>query len=297
MGMKNSPGLAQITTDRVAQHMYNVLGYIDDYMLFGLDLEDIFKSAESFLVTMSHFNMVVGPSKVNLVSKKRNFLGYSVSQNSIVRITPNKTTDLRDLKTPKSKDELRSVLGLLSWYSQRSLLRDVTRGMREMAKSGVRFSWSQELEKDLREAIRILLDPVTGCLRPARAPSERFPFVVFVDSSRHAFGGVLCQIQEVSDFEIKNENLDKSTSRLYLIEYFSKAIPSNSKLTPIALLELESLFLCLKHWRGFLQNGIKTICFTDSRFVSYWRSIELCSKKVARILMYISEFNLEIQLF
>ena len=90
MGMKNSPGLAQITTDRVAKHMINALGYIDDFLLYGLDLEEIFRSAESFLMTMSHFNMVVGPQKVNLVSKKRNFLGYSVSQNQILRVTPNR---------------------------------------------------------------------------------------------------------------------------------------------------------------------------------------------------------------
>ena len=295
MGMKNAPGLAQLTTDYVAKHVRNVLGYIDDYFLYALNLEEMYLSAESFLLAMSHFNLLLGPKKVNLTSKKRNFLGYSISQNSIIRVTPNKVTDLRDLKSPTTKDELRSILGLLSWYAHRAKLRDITRGMRELCKSGNRFRWSEDLEKDLRESIEILLCPETGCLRPAKAPSEECPFVIFSDSSRHAFGGVLAQFQRVSEIEIREEKLQPEECRLYLIEYFAKSIPPNQLLTPISLLELESLYLCLKHWKSYVMGGVRVICYTDSRFVSYWTSLELCSEKVARQLQFISEFNIEVR--
>ena len=34
-----------------------------------------------------------------------------------------------------------------------------------MAKAGVRFEWNENLERDMRAAIEIILDPITGCLR------------------------------------------------------------------------------------------------------------------------------------
>ena len=37
------------------------------------------------------------------------------------------------------------------------------------------------------------------------------------------------------------------------------------------------------------------VIFSDSRTISYWISLELCSEKVARYLSYLGEFNLEIR--
>ena len=117
-------------------------------------------------MAMSHFNLVLGPKKVKLVSKKQNFLGYVVSHKRIIRVTANKITDLRDIKSPGNKDELKSILGLFSWYSSKALLRDSTKRMRDLGKSNIHFKWSPELEADLRQSISILLDPVSGCLCP-----------------------------------------------------------------------------------------------------------------------------------
>ena len=295
MGNKNSPVLAQRTTDYLSSFIQRCLGYIDDFILYSYILGDILINAEEFLATMSHFNLVLGPKKVNLVSKTQNFLGYSISYNSIIRVTEHKVTDLRDIKSPTSKDELKSILGLFAWYAQRSLLRDATKRMREMGKSDRRFKWDMDLESDLRSAISILLDPVTGCLRPPINPSESHPYVLFVDSSRSAFGGVLAQIQNVSEYEIENEKLDKNTKRMYLIGYYAKAIKDHQLLSPICILELESLFLCLKHWKANLLGKSTTIVYTDSKYVSFWISIEIMSEKIARYLAFISEFNLELR--
>ena len=295
MGLKSSPPQAQMTTDLVIRHMIRVLGYIDDFLSYGLSLESIYESAESFLLGMSHFRLLVQPKKVKLVSKCQSFLGYAVSLNKIVRLTRNKVTDLKGIASPRNKDDLRSLLGLLAWFSGRAFLRDATRKMREMCKSGNRFQWSDDLERDLRKAIEIILCPITGCLRPPISSSECCPFVLFIDSSRHHYGGVLCQMQPVGEREIKEEGLGEEVHRLYLLEYYSKAIPQNQLLVPIALLELESLFLCLKHWRAYLLGGCKFICYSDSRYVSFWYSLELCSEKVARWLQFISEFSLEIR--
>ena len=112
--------------------------------------------------------------------------------------------------------------------------------------------WNESLESSLHACIAIILDRFSGCLRPLIASSECSPFVLYVDSCRHHFGGILCQLQPVSEFEVKNENLENSLNRFYLIEYYNKQIPDNSLLCPIAILELESFYLCL---RQMCDNG------------------------------------------
>ena len=296
MGISVSPKFCQAVTDRLCRLMRRVIGFIDDYLGYGGTLDEIFLSMEDFCAVMSMFNLVVGPAKTVLPTRKINFLGYTISRGQIHRIQSNKISDLRDIKSPTTKDQLKSILGLFSWYSSKAMLRDISEGMRELGKSNMRFKWTPELERDLRGAIEILLDPITGCLRTPITPSSDHPFVLFTDSSRSAFGGVLSQIQEVSEGEIAMEGVKAGDRRLYLCEYFAKSIKGDQKLTPIALLELESLFLSLKHWKNFcLVTDSKVIVYTDSRYVSYFSSLELCSEKVARMLCYISEFSIELR--
>ena len=107
----------------------------------------------------------------------------------------------------------------------------------------------------------------------------------------------MTQVQPVSEYEITSESVSENIHRMYLIEYYSRLIPESSLLTPIALLELESLFLCMKHWSTYIRVGYKTYIYTDSRYVSYWASLELCSEKVARFISFICEFNIEIIFF
>ena len=104
----------------------------------------------------------------------------------------------------------------------------------------------------------------------------------------------MTQVQPVGEYEITSEGVSENVHRMYLIEYYSRLIPESSLLTPIALLELESLFLCMKHWSTYIRVGFKTYIYTDSRYVSYWASLELCSEKVARFISFICEFNVEI---
>ena len=218
-----------------------------------------------------------------------------VAKNKLIRLTNSKITDLKDIKSPKNKDQLRSILGIISWYSNRTPVKDLAQPLRAMAKAGVRFKWGEVEEKALRDTLGRILCPITGCLRPAISASPKTPYVIYSDSSRYSLGGVLCQRQKVGDKEISEEKLDPETYRIYLIQYFAKMIKSNELLTPIAILELESLFQCLKHWKFLIYGGARTICFTDSRYVSYWLSLELCSEKVARMLLEISEYDIEIR--
>ena len=218
-GIKSIPGLASKVTKHVTRHCENVTGYIDDFILKALTLALMLKYTELFLLAISHFRLMLGPKKVQLVTKTANFLGHAISENNIIRVASNKITSLRDIKSPKNKDELRSILGFLSWYANRTKLRDVMHGMREIAKCGRVFHWSKKLESDLRESIEIVLDPHSGILRAPVTPTVEFPFILFIDSSRYSLGSCLCQIQKIGENEEVVNTFDPdSKNRVYLLQ-------------------------------------------------------------------------------
>ena len=104
--------------------------------------------------------------------------------------------------------------------------------MRTMVKAGNTFLWNDELEKDLRQENKIILDPVKGCLRAPITATADTPFILYTDSSRHSLGTSLTQLQAVGEHEIKEEGVASETKRIYLIQYYSTSIPSHEVLLP-----------------------------------------------------------------
>ena len=149
-GIKSSPALSQSVTDRVVRNCLRMLGYIDDFLGWGGTLKEMRVTIERFFVAVSHFRLLIATHKVNLVSKKVDFLGYAISMNSLIRLQSGKVTDLRDLRSPHDRASLRSYLGLMAWYSNRAPLRDALKDMRKLAKPGVKFEWKGILESRLK---------------------------------------------------------------------------------------------------------------------------------------------------
>ena len=60
------------------------------------------------------------------------------------------------------------------------------------------------------------------------------------------------------------------------------------------LKEMQSLRECLAHWSYLLKGRCQTIVYVDSRYLSYWVSLQLISEKVARWVSLISEYDIAI---
>ena len=297
-GQTVSAPQSQRVTDAVSDHCpcKRVVGYVDDFLSWGWTLMAIRESVENLLAALSRFRLLIGPRKTALVRRAINFLGYTISHQAIHRVQMNKITDLQNLRSPKDKDGLRSILGLLSWFANRANIKDQLVDLRSVAKKATRFFWDQGKEESLRSALSALLDPVSGSVRAPKEPSREEYFVLFTDASRKAgLGCVLCQVQQVSQLEVERDGVEAGSHRLYLLLYCNKAIATSEELTPIALLELEALFVGCHKFRPYLSVSYPTVIYTDSRVVSYWVSMEVVSEKVARMLNFLSEFKLKVR--
>jgi hypothetical protein len=160
-----------------------------------------------------------------------------------------------------------------------------------MAKSNIRFKWNDELEEAFKECKRLMLDTKSGILR---TPVEMEPYILFTDASKSHIDSILAQVQQASDKEVSEEKIQRGTKRIYLIKFYSKMLEERDLSLPICLKELFSLSESLKHFHTRL-IGNEIHVFVDSRVVSYWCSMDLCSERVARAMAIIQQHMITIR--
>ena len=162
MGLKPIPSLAQAITDGILETIEEFAkGFIDDFFLYSMTYTRAVAEIRKFFIVCSYYNLKLKPQKCNLLKRVQTFLGYRVSHKAVHRLIPSKITNLKNIKSPTTKDELKSILGIFAWFQNRAFLRESTHLLRQLAKQNIRFRWTEEHEKQLRKSIDILLSPTT----------------------------------------------------------------------------------------------------------------------------------------
>ena len=91
------------------------LVYLDDVIVFGKTFEQALENLEEVFSRFQSANLKLKPKKCHLFRKEVNFLGHIVSGDGI-RCDPSKISAVKDWETPTSVAEVRSFLGLASYY-------------------------------------------------------------------------------------------------------------------------------------------------------------------------------------
>jgi hypothetical protein len=106
-------------------------------------------------------------------------------------------------------------------------------------------------------------------------------FELEVDASGYAVGAVLLQ--------------KKEDSKKHPIAYFSKTLNEVQRNYNIADLELLVVVMSLDNWRSFLAGSPhKVIVYSDHQNLLYWKELHKISRRVAREVLCLSEYNIEI---
>ncbi|GFX52245.1 retrovirus-related Pol polyprotein from transposon opus [Trichonephila clavipes] len=145
--------------------------------------------------TLSTFRLgVLFPRPGNIISgriscsKEVNYLGHIISAEG-VRTDPEKVSARKELETPENLRELRSFLGLCTYY--RKFVKgfsNIARPLHKLTESKQKFQWTKECEDSflqLKEALTsspILIYP----------QSDK-PFILDTDASNESVGAVLSQ--------------------------------------------------------------------------------------------------------
>src|SRR6266540_2418238 len=183
---------------------------------------------------------MVKVKKCEFAKKELKFLGHIISRKGI-RTDPKKIEKMVNIGPPKNLKELRSRLGLFSFYRQyiKGFL-GITKLMYELTQMEngkyVPFVWNEKRQKAFNDIKRrMTMAPIVA------HPDFEKPFILYTDASREGIGTVLHQKD------------DQGKERI--IAYASRALNQHEKNYPITEKECLAIVWDIEKFRQYL--GIK----------------------------------------
>ena len=202
-------------------------------------------------------------------------MGYELSANG-VKPQERLTSVIRDFPRPSTKKDLKRFLGLAGFY--RNFIEGFARISKPLSKitsENVTFEWTDQCEK----AFVCLKDKL--CSKPVlRFPRCGDPFIVEVDASDVAIGGVVSQQQP-----------DGTT---HPVAFLSSTLNSSQQRWSTHSKEAYALLLAVRSWHVYLA-GTEFILNSDHNPLVHIRNTSDPRGKFARWISELEEYNYTIQ--
>jgi len=219
-------------------------------------------------------NLKVNCRKCKLFRRKVSFLGHVISQDGI-EVQPEKTEAGNNWPVPKDLTELRSFLGLASYY--RRFISDfsiVAAPLYLLTRKGQSFRWGDEQQQAFDELKRRLTTaPVLA------SPRSSGTMYLDNDACETGLGIVLSQEQDGHE---------------RVLSYGSRSLSSAEKNYSITRKELLAVIFGLKRFRQYLIER-KFVIRTDHSALQWLRRTPESIAQAGRWLTLMKEFQFEVQ--
>ena len=277
-GLCNAPATFERLMETVLGDMqwHKILVYLDDVVAFGNSFEIAYANLEEVFSRMRKAHLTLKPSKCALFRQKVEYLGHIVSKDGI-RQTQSKIEAIRHWCEPSNLSELRSFLGITSYY--RTFIPDYSKKaepLTRLLKKEIKFSWGDDQRiafDELREAL--IKDPILSY--PVRG--EDNTFILDTDASLYAIGAVLSQIQDGEE---------------RVIAYASKTLSASQRAYCTTKRELLAVIHFVKHFRQYLM-GMKFKIRTDHASLRWLLKFHQTDNMHMRWITQLEGFDMEIE--
>ncbi len=152
--------------------------YLDDLLVHARDFDQAVHNLREVLTAIRSVGLWLNPAKCNLLTCQTQFLEHMVSESGVAT-DPTKVAAVRDWPPPTNITELRSFLGLVSYY--RRFVRDfatIASPLYQLTYMGQWFGWSEDCAEAFQQLKDALIDaPVLAY------PDPNQPFLVDTDTS------------------------------------------------------------------------------------------------------------------
>uniref|UniRef100_L7LYF1 RNA-directed DNA polymerase n=1 Tax=Rhipicephalus pulchellus TaxID=72859 RepID=L7LYF1_RHIPC len=190
-GLRNSAATFQrIVNELLANHRQYACAYIDDVAVFSETWQDHMCHLRAVLQAIQSAGLTVNPAKCNFAQPRVKYLGHEVGS-GIHAPDSDRVRAIQQLRPPKTKKELRSVLGLLNYY--RDYVPEYSRlvlpltGLTNKRVPNT-LPWTAEAQHAF-DAVKEALASVPGLTAPI--PGKEF--YLATDASERAVGACLSQ--------------------------------------------------------------------------------------------------------
>ncbi len=285
-GLTNSPATFQtmmnyIYRDVILKHEplgTTIRVYMDDIgIATRTNLDDHRRAVHDVLKVVQLHDLYFKPEKCLFHSSSMDYLGV-ILEKGVTRMDPAKIAGANTWPVPKNVTEVRKVLGFFNFYCP--FIKDFTfiaRPLHKLMQKDQEWHWGTE-EQEAFETLkkRVTTEPV---LAHAKLDDQ---FELEVDASGYTVGAVLLQRKE--------------DGKKHPIGYYSATLNEAQRNYDIYDLELLAIVMALRNWRPLLAGSPhKIIIYSDHLNLQYWRLPQRISRRVAREVLELSEYDFEIR--
>lgn len=217
-----------------------VLAYIDDVAVFSETWEEHLELLKATFQALKASGISLKLSKCVFAAKQIEFLGFVLSEKG-VKPQQRLTEAIEKFAKPTNKKEIRRFLGMANFYREFiPNFSEVAASLNNLTKDAVIFHWSKDCEtafKTLKQAL--VTAPILAF------PKSNEEFVVEVDASKQAVGGVLSQNQD--------------DGILHPVAYFSTTMNDAQRNWSPYIQEAYAIVMAVRHWDTYLAGKHFTV--------------------------------------
>ena len=275
-GLVNAPATFQRLMEVVLAGLARevCLVYLDDVLVMGKTLEEHNENLAKVLDRLRGAGLRLKPKKCQFAQLHVEYLGHVVSADG-VRTDLKKSEAVRDFPTPLCVKDVRSFVGLASYY--RKFIPNFSKvagPLHALTKKDVAFVWTPQCQVAFEELKRLLTTaPLLVYPRFDR------PFMLETDASGSGLGAVLAQRQD--------------DSLVRPVAYASRSLQPHEKNYGITELEGLAVVWAVKHFRHYIY-GHKCEVYTDHEALKALLNTPRPSGKLARWGLALQELDIDI---
>jgi hypothetical protein len=277
-GLTNAPASFQRLMNKVLSKEIGrfVVVYLDDINIYSKSFEEHLEHLEIVFKRLRQAGLKLGKDKCSFVKTQLEFLGHIVGRDGL-QPDPKKVEKVRDWPTPKTIKDVRSFLGLASYY--RRFMKDfskIAKPMYQLTKQDEKFEWGSEQEKAFNKLKQLLIQaPVVAY------PDFTKPFILYTDGSHTGLGAIL---------EQKDEE-----GRGRVIAYASRTIRGAEERYSATELEFLALhWACTKEFRLYLL-GKPFTHITDHQPLRNLKNTNGGSRRIQNWRVNLEEFTYKVE--
>ena len=276
-GLCNAPATFQRVIEQALHGLqwHVTVLYLDDIIVYSRDFDQHLKNLNLVFDRLQDANLKLKAKKCSFFKREVAFLGHIVTEHGVMT-DPGKTRAVDEWKTPENVSELRSFLGLVSYY--RRFIKNfahVAKCLHELTSKNVKWEWTTKCD----EAFQSLKSELVN------APILGYPdvnggsFILDTDASNDAIGAVLSQLQDGQE---------------KVIAYASRTLTSAEKNYCVTRKEMLALIFFVKHFKHYLL-GREFLLRTDHASLVWLHKFKEPDGQIARWLQQLGPYTFQIQ--
>jgi hypothetical protein len=250
--------------------------YLDDIIIYSKTWEEHMEHIEIIFQRLEKAGMKLGRDKCDFAQQEIAFLGHIVNREG-TEPDPRKLELIQNWKPPTNKSEIRSFMGMMSYY--RSFIENfavIATPLTSLQGEKKIFKW----EKEQQEAFEKLKEEMLKAA-PLEHPDFNKPFVISTDASLGALGAVLSQVDE--------------QGRERPIMFASKTLTgAETRYSPTELELLAIKWAVTDKFRQYIIGREFTVYSDHEALGRLGNNKEINNKKLARWIMALEGFDITI---